>query len=109
MAIDGRSARKTLVINPGPYEALVVSLLDPKRMGAIQVELLKNSTSGNQPERSGQIVTVQYMSPFAGVTPIDGTTSQDDFQGTFIGYANLKDDGFLQQEILSYPLQFAVT
>ena len=31
---------------------------------------------------------------------------QDDFQGTFIGYANLKDDGFLQQEILSYPLQF---
>ena len=44
MAIDGRSARKTLVINPGPYEALVVSLLDPKRMGAIQVELLKNST-----------------------------------------------------------------
>ena len=86
MAIDGRSARKTLVINPGPYEALVVSLLDPKRMGAIQVELLKNSTSGNQPERSGQIVTVQYMSPFAGVTPIDGTTSQDDFQGTQKSY-----------------------
>jgi predicted chitinase len=86
MAIDGRSARKNLVVNPGPYEALVVSLLDPKRMGAIQVELLKNSSSGNQPERSGQIVTVQYMSPFAGVTPIDGTTSKEDFQGTQKSY-----------------------
>ncbi|MDA9953699.1 hypothetical protein N9D61_05110 [Planktomarina sp.] len=55
-------------------------------MGAIQVELLKNSSSGNQPERSGQIVTVQYMSPFAGVTPIDGTTSKEDFQGTQKSY-----------------------
>lgn len=30
----------------------------------------------------------------------------DDFQGTFIGYATLEDDGFLQQEVLVYPLQF---
>ncbi|MFK7947297.1 MAG: hypothetical protein AB8G11_06905, partial [Saprospiraceae bacterium] len=31
---------------------------------------------------------------------------QDNFEGTFIGYADLKDDGFLQQEVLAYPLQF---
>lgn len=37
--------------------------------------------------------------------PPDGSR-QDDFQGTFIGYADLQDDGFLQQEVLTYPLQF---
>jgi putative chitinase len=86
MAIDGRSSRREILSNPGPYEAIVVSHLDPKRMGTLQVELLKNSTSGNQPERSGQIVTVKYMSPFGGVTPISGNTATDNFQGTQKSY-----------------------
>ena len=86
MAIDGRSSRQSLVVSPGPYEAIVVSHLDPKRMGSLQVELLKNSSAGNQSERSGQIVTVQYMTPFAGVTPINATTTKDDFQGTQKSY-----------------------
>ena len=86
MAIDGRSSRQSLVISPGPYEALVVSHLDPKRMGSLQVELLKNTAAGNQSEQSGQIVTVQYMTPFAGVTPINATTTKDDFQGTQKSY-----------------------
>ena len=86
MAINDRSSRRNIVSNPGPYEALVVSHLDPKRMGTLQVELLRNSTSGNQPERSGQIVTVKYMSPFGGVTPISGNTTNDDFQGTQKSY-----------------------
>ena len=86
MAVDGRSSRQSLVISPGPYEALVVSHLDPKRMGTLQVELLKNTAAGNQSEQSGQIVTVQYMTPFAGVTPIDATTTKDDFQGTQKSY-----------------------
>ena len=86
MAVDGRSSRQSLVISPGPYEALVVSHLDPKRMGSLQVELLKNTAAGNQSEQSGQIVTVQYMTPFAGVTPIDATTTKDDFQGTQKSY-----------------------
>ena len=86
MAIDGRSSTQSLVISPGPYEAIVVSHLDPKRMGSLQVELLKNNGSGNQPEKSGQIVTVQYMTPFAGVTPIGATTTNDDFQGTQKSY-----------------------
>ena len=86
MAIDSRPTRRNLVTNPGPYEAIVVSHLDPKRMGTLQVELLKNSTAGNQPERSGQIVTVKYMSPFAGVTPIGSNTANEDFQGTQKSY-----------------------
>jgi putative chitinase len=86
MAVDGRSSRQSLVISPGPYEALVVSHLDPKRMGTLQVELLKNTAAGNQSEQSGQIVTVQYMTPFAGVTPINATTTKDDFQGTQKSY-----------------------
>jgi len=86
MSIDGRPGQRRLITNPGPYEAIVVSHLDPKRMGTLQVELLKNSSSGNQPERSGQIVTVKYMSPFAGVTPINATTANDDFQGTQKSY-----------------------
>ena len=86
MAIDGRSSRQNLVVNPGPYEAIVVSHLDPKRMGSLQVELLKNSSAGNQSERSGQIVSVKYTSPFAGQTPINATTNNDDFQGTQKSY-----------------------
>src|SRR6056300_95298 len=86
MAIDSRPRRPNIVQNPGPYEAVVVSHLDPKRMGTLQVELLRNSSSGNQPERSGQIVTVKYMSPFAGVTPLGSNTTNDDFQGTQKSY-----------------------
>ena len=86
MAINDRPSRRELVTSPGPYEAIVVSHLDPKRMGTLQVELLRNSTAGNQPERSGQIVTVKYMSPFAGSTPISGNTANDDFQGTQKSY-----------------------
>jgi len=86
MAIDGRPRQQNIVRNPGPYEAIVVSHLDPKRMGTLQVELLRNSTSGNQPERSGQIVAVKYTSPFAGVTPISGNSTKEDFSGTQKSY-----------------------
>ena len=86
MSLDGRNSAQNLVRDSGPYEALVVSHLDPKRMGTLQVELLRNSSSGNQPERSGQIVTVKYMTPFGGITPINGTTNEDTFQGTQKSY-----------------------
>ena len=86
MAVDSRPGNRTLVNNPGPYEAIVVSHLDPKKMGGLTVELLKNSEGGNQPERSGQIVTVKYMSPFAEQTPISGNTTEDTFQGTQKSY-----------------------
>ena len=85
MSLDGRY-NSSLVVSPGPYEAIVVSHLDPKRMGTLQVELLRNSSAGNQPERSGQIVTVKYMTPFAGITTIGGNTNEDTFQGTQKSY-----------------------
>ena len=86
MALEGRSSRPNIVTNPGPYEAIVVSLLDPKKMGTLTVELLKNTTSGNDSERSGQVVQVKYASPFGGVTPIGSNTANDDFQGTQKSY-----------------------
>jgi len=70
----------------GPYEAIVVSHLDPFGMGTLEVELLRvNGTSG-VPERSGQLLTVRYLSPFYGVTPFKGLTPNDDFQSTQKSY-----------------------
>ena len=86
MSTDGRPTRSHVIRDIGPYEALVVSHLDPKRMGTIQVELLKSASAGNQPERSGQIATVKYMSPFAGITPINATSNNDTFEGTQKSY-----------------------
>lgn len=86
MAIDGRSANPKNARNPGPYEAVVVSHLDPKFMGTLEVELLKNVVSGNQAERTGQIVQVKYLSPFFGATPLVGTSNNDDFESTQKSY-----------------------
>jgi len=61
MPVERRTGNPKKLTNPGPYEAVVVSHLDPKMMGSLQVELLKSSGSGNQPERSGQLVTVRYL------------------------------------------------
>jgi putative chitinase len=86
MSLDGRPSTTNFVSSPGPYEAVVVSQLDPKRMGSLQVELLKSSTAGNQAERSGQIVTVKYLSPFAGQTPLNAVSNNDTFQATQKSY-----------------------
>ena len=76
MAQEKRSVLPKAPISPGPFEAIVVSHLDTKFMGSLQVELLKNSSAGNQTERTGQIVTVSYMSPFYNSTPLSGTNSK---------------------------------
>lgn len=86
MSIEGRPVDVSPIRRFGAYEAIVISQLDPKRSGALQVELLKNTTAGNQPERSGQIVTVQYLSPFAGITPLNATSDNDTFQATQKSY-----------------------
>ena len=52
----------------GPYEAIVVNHLDTTYMGTLEVELLKYTSTGNNPERTGQTHTVRYLSPFYGVT-----------------------------------------
>ena len=70
----------------GPYEAIVVNHLDPDCMGTLEVELIKNTESGGNPERSGQLVTVRYLSPFYGITPSKGLTPNDGFQYTQKSY-----------------------
>lgn len=70
----------------GPYEAVVVNHLDPTFNGALEVELLKNRGEGNNPERSGQIITVRYLSPFYGVTPMGATIASDGYDWTQKSY-----------------------
>jgi len=77
-----RSAvNSTTIKDSGPYEAVVVNNLDPRFMGGLEVEILKYTGGANTPLKSGEIITVRYLSPFYGVTPSSGLTPQD-------GYAN---------------------
>lgn len=78
--------RDTRLRDPGPYEAIVVSHLDPLSMGTLEVEIVRNSGSGSTPERSGQLITVRYLTPFYGVTPVKGLTSNEGFQFTQKSY-----------------------
>jgi hypothetical protein len=66
--------------DPGPYLAKVVSHQDPSFMGNLQVELLKSTTSGNEPQKDGQLFTARYLSPFAGQTPVWSTGKNDDYR-----------------------------
>lgn len=72
---------------PGPYVAKVVSHLDPKRMGALSVQLLSNVTSGNDPDNEpGQLFTVDYCMPFYGVNDINSNRQNDDYYSTQQSY-----------------------
>jgi len=62
---------------PGPYLAKVKSHLDGEYMGRLEVELLKHNTEGNSTETTGQLVTVQYLSPFYGITPYKGVSENE--------------------------------
>ena len=70
----------------GPYEAIVINHLDPSYMGTLEVELLKNTGSGNNPERTGQLHTVRYLSPFYGVTPASAISNNDGYDFTQKSY-----------------------
>ena len=70
----------------GPYEAIVVNHLDTTYMGTLEVELLKYTSTGNNPERTGQTHTVRYLSPFYGVTPQRGTQPNDGYDYTQKSY-----------------------
>lgn len=52
--------------NPGPYLARVISNVDPKYMGSLQVQLLRDV--GNVPDSTSSTIWAKYMSPFYGVT-----------------------------------------
>ena len=70
----------------GPYEAIIVNNLDTKYMGGMVVELLKYTSSGGTPERSGQLLNVKYLSPFYGVTPHSAVTANDGYEHTQKSY-----------------------
>lgn len=70
----------------GPYEAIVVNNMDVRYMGSLEVELLKYTSAGGTPERSGQLIQVRYLSPFYGVTPSKGLTANDGYQHTQKSY-----------------------
>ena len=80
------ASRDTIVKDSGPYEALVVNNLDPKYMGNLEVELLKYTGAGNSPERSGELVTVRYLSPFYGITSSRGVGIEDGYANTQKSY-----------------------
>jgi len=70
----------------GPYEAMIVNHLDPYMQGSLEVELLRQSSAANTPERSGQLVVVKYLSPFYGVTPASGLKENDGYENTQKSY-----------------------
>ena len=91
MARSGRNKLKRSVsaptkMDPGPYEAIVVSNLDPTYMGTLQVELLKSNSSGNVPERTGMLFEVKYLSPFYGVTSQAGLKDQAGYENSQSSY-----------------------
>jgi len=82
-----RSTRELPPIKAGvPYEAVVVNNLDVNTMGTLEVELLNYTSAGNLPERSGQLETVRYLSPFYGATPSAGLTENDGYEYTQKSY-----------------------
>lgn len=74
------------VTGPGPYEAIVVSNLDPHYMGALKVDLLKSSSAGSPPNRIGTSITVKYLSPFYGVTNVNHNQPNEGYAATQKSY-----------------------
>jgi len=70
----------------GPYEAIVVNNLDTKYMGGLTVELIKYTSAGGTPERTGQLLNVKYLSPFYGITPNNALTPNEGYQHTQKSY-----------------------
>ena len=86
MANITRSSTEYFQGLPGPYEGIVVGHLDPAYMGTLKVEIVKKTSSGNDPERSGQTVEAKYLSPFYGVTPQSATTGNSGYENTQKSY-----------------------
>ena len=86
MANITRSSTEYFKGTPGPYEGIVVGHLDPAYMGTLKVEIIKKTSSGNDPERTGQMVEARYLSPFYGVTPQAATTGNSGYENTQKSY-----------------------
>lgn len=84
MPIETRSAPDEYVRHPGPYLARIVSHLDPKYMGTLQVELLRET--GNLKNRESNVIQAKYMSPFYGVTAFEHTDKNNTYNSTQKSY-----------------------
>lgn len=79
--VEDSSLRNSFV-----YEAEIINHLDPYNMGTLEVELLRSKGAGSVPERTGQLLTVRYLSPFYGVTPAEGLKKNDGYEYTQKSY-----------------------
>jgi len=57
-----------------PVIAIVRNHLDSTYMGNLEVEILTASNSGQSTNAPGQILPVRYLTPFHGVTSLEGTS-----------------------------------
>lgn len=80
------SNTQSSIKDSGPYEAIVVNNLDTKYSGALEVEILRFTRGSNSVEKSGEILTVRYLSPFYGVTPSSGLKKNDGYESTQKSY-----------------------
>lgn len=69
-----------------PKIAIVRNHLDSTYMGNLQVELLTNNSAGSSTNAPGQLITVKYLSPFAGITSYDGTNQNDNYRNSQRSY-----------------------
>jgi len=81
-----RSLKELGFTGSGPFEAIVVSHLDPNYMGSLRVDLLRKNNAGSLPERVGSTIEVKYLSPFYGVTNYNNTTANDGYENTQKSY-----------------------
>ena len=73
---DGISAHRPAPEQSGPFHAKIIGHVDETYMGSLKVQLLKNTSSGNKPRESTQILTARYLSPFGGQTSKDTITKK---------------------------------
>ena len=71
---------------PGPFLAKVINHLDPKRQGALRVQLLPNTVSGSDDLDDGQLFTARYCSPFYGTTDVRSNGKNNDYYNTQQSY-----------------------
>ena len=81
-----RSLKELGFTGSGPFEAIVVSHLDPGFMGSLKVDLLRKNKSGSHKERVGTTIDVGYLSPFYGVTNKDHSTDNDGYENSQKSY-----------------------
>lgn len=70
--------------NSGPFLAVIVSHTDPKYMGSLEVQLVKQV--GNDKKRSGQVFIAKYASPFYGYTSEEYNSTENTYDGTQKSY-----------------------